>query len=236
LTYLRHVEDPFGGRIISVNPNYASNPYIVASGLADAEKWPELNISQSPAYEEDEPSGSHPDANRHSAAGFPGASGLQYSRTIRPNTQDALALRNRRNRERSQRGVESPLPPLPAELHSYTQRNRSDSAPDPVLNGSNEQKSPESDILSEKRRSIGALSLTKVVIQENVPAQPVPFKPPFARAAEMERRRKARIRQRAKQMKMDSGLPLSPSDVDTSSESDALSPDSDFGDQDEDEA
>jgi target of rapamycin complex 2 subunit MAPKAP1 len=238
LTYLRHVEDPFGGRIICVNPNYASNAYIVASGLADTEKWPELNISQSSAYEEDEFSGPHSVLTRHSAAGYPATSSLKYTRTIRPNTQNAQVLRNRRNRGRSERGVEHPLPPLPTESSSPTQRSRSDSSPDPVLNGSgsSEQIAPKPENFSEKRRSIGTLSLDKFTIQEVVSTQSAPFKPPFARAAEMERRRKARIRQRARQVKLDSGVPLSPGDIDTSSESDALSPDSDFGDQDEDEA
>jgi hypothetical protein len=234
LTYLRHVEDPFGSRIISVNPNYTSNAYIVASGLADNERWPELNSSLDPSLEEDELSSWSQQANSrdtHSAAGFPAANGLKYARTIRPNTRESANLRTRRSRAQSQRDMDNPLPPIPSD-HSPTQRNRSDSAPDPVTNGSHPQAFSNPSILSEKRRSIsGFASGSPAPVEPSV--QPVPFKPPFARAAEMERQRKARMRRRARQAKVDAGLPLSRSDEESSSESETLSADSDFEEQDE---
>jgi hypothetical protein len=230
LTYLRHVEDPFGSRIITVNPNYGSNAYIAASGLADPDRWPELNMSSSTAYEEDEKSALPSDLSKvetHSAAGFPFAQGLKYTRTIRPNTRESTVMKNRRNRSHSQKESE-PLPPLPPEAQSHAQRNRSDSAPDPVLNGTGEGRSPKSSNVSEKRRSIAALSYRQLESEEVPQTLPRPFKPPFARAAEMEVRRRARMRRRARQAKLDAGLPVSSSDAETSSDSDALSPDSDF--------
>ncbi|KAG8894240.1 cystathionine beta-synthase, partial [Tulasnella sp. 403] len=48
LTYLRNLDDPFGPRIITLNPQYATNPYIRAAGLADSETWPEINMPSSP--------------------------------------------------------------------------------------------------------------------------------------------------------------------------------------------
>ncbi|KZV99659.1 hypothetical protein EXIGLDRAFT_831389 [Exidia glandulosa HHB12029] len=48
LNYLRNVEDPYGPRILSISPNYAQNPHIVAAGLADNDRWPELTAPISP--------------------------------------------------------------------------------------------------------------------------------------------------------------------------------------------
>ncbi|KAF8707786.1 SAPK-interacting protein 1 (Sin1), Pleckstrin-homology, partial [Rhizoctonia solani] len=48
LTYLRHVEDPYGSRIISFNPLYNANPYIRAAGFADTDAWPQLTQPESP--------------------------------------------------------------------------------------------------------------------------------------------------------------------------------------------
>lgn len=54
LSYLRNVEDPYGPRLISLSPSYTSNPYILASNLADLERWPELAAPISPAPSDDE--------------------------------------------------------------------------------------------------------------------------------------------------------------------------------------
>ena len=54
LNYLRNVEDPYGPRLISLSPSYTSNPYIIASNLADVERWPELAVPSSPAPSDDE--------------------------------------------------------------------------------------------------------------------------------------------------------------------------------------
>lgn len=65
--------------MISLDPSYRSNPYIVASGLADEDRWPELGFPSSPAPSDDE-SASSEYPFRH--GGFPGATGLKYTTTI----------------------------------------------------------------------------------------------------------------------------------------------------------
>ena len=40
--------------MISLSPSYISNPYILASNLADVERWPELAVPSSPAPSDDE--------------------------------------------------------------------------------------------------------------------------------------------------------------------------------------
>lgn len=48
LNYLRSVEDPYGPRILSISPDFAQNAHIVAAGLSDIERWPELEAPMSP--------------------------------------------------------------------------------------------------------------------------------------------------------------------------------------------
>ena len=48
------MEDPYGPRLISLSPSYSSNPYILASNLADVDRWPELAAPSSPAPSDDE--------------------------------------------------------------------------------------------------------------------------------------------------------------------------------------
>ncbi|KAH9941294.1 stress-activated map kinase interacting protein 1-domain-containing protein [Epithele typhae] len=87
--YLKHIDDPYGARIISLDQNYHSNPYIDASGLADIERWPELGMPSSPTPSDDE---SAP-AVRRRHSGFPGAN-LKYTTTILgPTRTGAMGLR-----------------------------------------------------------------------------------------------------------------------------------------------
>ena len=88
LSYLRNVDDPYGSHLISLDPSYHSNPYIIAASLADVDRWPELVMPASPPISDDEGDhDSHP-------SGFPGATGLKYSQTIMgPNRSGGLGLR-----------------------------------------------------------------------------------------------------------------------------------------------
>ncbi|KAI8986781.1 stress-activated map kinase interacting protein 1-domain-containing protein [Trametes punicea] len=89
LNYLRHIDDPYGPRIISLDPSYQSNPYVIASGLADVERWPELALPRSPTPSDDE---SGPTTRRRHS-GFPGAN-LKYTTTILgPSRTGMLGLR-----------------------------------------------------------------------------------------------------------------------------------------------
>jgi len=83
LSYLREVEDPYGSRIISLDPSYLSNPYVHAAHLADEDRWPELATPSSPQLSEDE--GDRP-------LGFPGAK-LKYTQTIMGGRTGGLGLR-----------------------------------------------------------------------------------------------------------------------------------------------
>ena len=90
LQYLRNVEDPYGSRLISLDPSYRSNPYVLHAGLADVERWPELAMPNSPAPSDDEggPNG------QSRPSGYPGATGLKYTTTIMgPSRTGALGLR-----------------------------------------------------------------------------------------------------------------------------------------------
>ena len=78
LTYLRHVEDVYGPRIISFSPRHTANAHVVAAGLADSDRWPEMRASISPPVSEDEDA--EKGGRQHS--GFPGARGLKYTQTI----------------------------------------------------------------------------------------------------------------------------------------------------------
>ncbi|TBU24321.1 stress-activated map kinase interacting protein 1-domain-containing protein [Dichomitus squalens] len=77
LNYLRNIDDPYGPRLISLDPGFHSNPYIDASGLADVERWPEVAMPTSPTPSDDE---SAPTVRRRHS-GFPGAN-LKYTTTI----------------------------------------------------------------------------------------------------------------------------------------------------------
>ncbi|KAF6757784.1 stress-activated map kinase interacting protein 1-domain-containing protein [Ephemerocybe angulata] len=85
LSYLRDVEDLYGPRIITLDQAYQANPYILASGLADQERWPELNVPSSPQLSEDE-------EGTENASGFPGAR-LKYTQTIMGGKSGGLGLR-----------------------------------------------------------------------------------------------------------------------------------------------
>ncbi|KAH9896673.1 SIN1-domain-containing protein [Cubamyces lactineus] len=89
LNYLRNIDDPYGPRIISLDSGYQANPYVVASGLADVDRWPELAMPRSPTPSDDE---SAPSVRRRHS-GFPGAN-LKYTTTILgPSRTGAVGMR-----------------------------------------------------------------------------------------------------------------------------------------------
>jgi target of rapamycin complex 2 subunit MAPKAP1/AVO1 len=122
LAYLRHVDDPYGPRILSLNPGYSSNAHIIASGLADQELWPEIVLPSTPAPVDKD---SSKDAiKRHS--GFPGATGLKYSQTIVGHNRTG-ALGMRVNAKRGSLIREAP-PVQAQDSETSSTRHRSDSA------------------------------------------------------------------------------------------------------------
>ncbi|TDL19644.1 SIN1-domain-containing protein [Rickenella mellea] len=210
LTYFRHVDDPYAPRIISLNPRYASNPHVLAAGLADTDRWPELAVPSSPTPSDDE--GTKSGSGRRRYSGFPGAS-LKHTQTIMgPSRVGAVGMRVSGKRASTLASKkDGPLPPLPPEANK---RFRSDSAPTPV--SVNAPNAPDSPTTSEdpndgsvihvgKRHSAGGTSLSEVPVTliesselENPSAKPAEFVPNFARAKEMEARRRERMRMRTR--------------------------------------
>jgi hypothetical protein len=91
LNYLRNVEDPYGPRLISLSPAYNSNPYILASNLADVERWPELAAPSSPPPSDDENERGLDDRSPRGTAQR-GSSGLaNLNRRHERNGQDGVA-------------------------------------------------------------------------------------------------------------------------------------------------
>lgn len=168
LSYLRNVEDPYGARLITFSPAAGTNPYIIAAGLGDAERWPELAAPTSPAPSDDE---------RIGTSGFPGASSLRHTQTIMgPSRTGALGMRVSAKRHsafrpRSAR-MDAPAPDAPRAAVS------SPPSPEVVVNGHSEATSPQ----GPKMES---------------PVKQVLFVPKFKGAAEMEARRRQRMVVRA---------------------------------------
>lgn len=83
LSSLRTTDDHITPRIISLDPTFAVNPYINASGLSDIERWPEIKRAlESPPLEEGYLSGSAPGMRNSDTEGPRRGSGLNYTQTI----------------------------------------------------------------------------------------------------------------------------------------------------------
>ena len=193
LSYLRHIDDPYGPRILSLDPGYSSNAHILASGLADQESWPEIVMPSTPKLADEEPSKNN---KRHS--GFPGATGLNYSQTIvGQNRTGAMGMR-----VNGKRGslIKEVVVVAEGSEETVGKRHRSDSEPTPTPTSPaahDVDPVPEKSVTSIllRRRSADAAELEEAPAP-NSTAKIEPFKPPFARAAEMEARRQIRMRSR----------------------------------------
>lgn len=83
LSSLRTTDDHITPRIISLDPTFAANPYINASGLSDIDRWPEIKRAlDSPPLEEEYLSGSAPGWRNGDAEGPRRGGGLNYTQTI----------------------------------------------------------------------------------------------------------------------------------------------------------
>ncbi|KZT10435.1 uncharacterized protein LAESUDRAFT_755945 [Laetiporus sulphureus 93-53] len=207
LNYLRNVEDPYGPRLISLDPNYDANPYVFASGLADIDKWPELAMPSSPTPDDDEAGGSRARINGQS--GFPGATGLKYTTTIMgPSRVGGMGMRVSGKRGSVSRpsiryslrsegeatttivaeekhGVEE----LPA-VTAPTAPASAPTAPTGTL------KSPDKNAIINGRSSVGNVAPVHRETEQMKPISPE-FHPKFKGAEEMEARRKLRMLARA---------------------------------------
>ncbi|THH11943.1 hypothetical protein EW145_g312 [Phellinidium pouzarii] len=168
LNYLRHVDDPYGPRLITFDPRYQTNTHVSASGSANIDRWPELRMPQSPQVSDDE-NGSASNGKR-TRSGFPGATGLKYTQTIMgPSRVGAAGMRVSGKRamtskETARRSLSS--------SSAAPRRLRADSEPTPIpvsstsLAADRTPGSPdmydESLIQVSKRRSAGGSSLSEI--------------------------------------------------------------------------
>lgn len=199
------MDDPYGSRLISLDPSYHANPYILDAGLADVERWPELNVPSSAPPSDDESTSQGRPHGR--PTGFPGATGLKYTTTIMGNRTGGMGLRvsgkrsstsgprssirNSLRSEKKARGVlpDEPIvidtiPPSPVSLS----RSKSDA-------GRRELGEPR----SSRSLSTDSKPLPPPPKEERPPPAdnvPLPFIPKFKGAAEMEARRRLRMMNR----------------------------------------
>lgn len=191
LSYLRNVEDPYGPRLISLNPSYSSNPYILAASLADVERWPELALPSSPHLSEDD--GERP-------SGFPGATGLKHTQTIMgPSRSGALGMRVSGRRASLKRVSGTPR-------QGDVQNFLSENAP---VQKAEDRAGPTSEALGERGGeswvdvsdaekapiipSQSSAHTQNETTDEEAPVKMVQFIPKFKGAAEMEARRRMRM-------------------------------------------
>lgn len=207
------MDDQYGPRIISLDPSYQINPYIFAAGLADPERWPELDATASPNVSEDE---------QDRPLGFPGAR-LKHTQTIMGGRSGLLGLRVNAKRTSSSKRLST---------HQMTepdvQNFLSEKAPVQELAQSvprstpgdnwikvEGSESPEPTVQVQQPTALEELPVTKVV----------QFVPKFKGAAEMEKRRQLRIAARRGAARAAPGptKPVQPQNLsfDTSSEEEA---------------
>ncbi|PPR03334.1 hypothetical protein CVT24_012574, partial [Panaeolus cyanescens] len=220
LSYLREVDDPYGPRVISLDPSYHSNPYILAAQLADSDRWPQLTFPSSPNLSEDE---------QERPNGLPGGARLKHTQTIMGGKSGALGLRvNARVRSSSKRISSTPKQedvknfisgraPVQEALETDgagrmdVSKSVVQSAPDrswiKVEENLENAESPEPSVMVQQATAPEEVPVTKVV----------QFVPKFKGAAEMERRRRMRMAAR----RGPGGVPPQPAkplSFDTSSE------------------
>ncbi|VDC07496.1 unnamed protein product [Peniophora sp. CBMAI 1063] len=192
LNYLRNVDDPYGQRLISFSPFYASNPYVAAAHLSDTDRWPELHASSSPSISDDEADPAASNNNHRRRSGFPGATGLKYSATIMPGTRQSglgMSVRGRRPdltgkrlSRISKRGSTGSTPNSPTVIPA------SENTPEPT--GVNITSASPLDTAQKEPEVV-------VAPPPPAPAPVVPgFVPKFKGAAEMDARRRLRLQAR----------------------------------------
>ncbi|KAJ3729604.1 stress-activated map kinase interacting protein 1-domain-containing protein [Lentinula raphanica] len=246
LSYLRDIEDPYGARIISLDPSYNSNPYICTAGLADDDRWPELDQPSSPTISEDEV---------ERPLGFPGAR-LKHTQTIMGRRSGGLGLRvNAKRASVSKRLSKSSevqnFIPENAPVQQDSVLNATSSAPvaATVLDSVPSKNSAEEPGSSSHPDStkLNVTIVEPTVVTEAPVQKVVQFIPKFKGAAEMEARRRIRMAGMAARRGQTNDGPAAagppkpdPTLDDSSSEEeihivDDDSPDSDF-DQDDDDS
>ena len=183
LSYLRDVDDQYGPRIITLDPSYHINPYIIAAGLADSERWPELVTSPSPNLSEDD---------QERPLGFPGAR-LKHTETIMGRRSGLLGLRVNAKRMSSSKRMSN--------LHQTSDMGvvknfLSDNAPVQEVSKDVPHSAPVDRWINveDSEPTEPIVQVQQPTAEEDVPVNKlVQFIPKFRGAAEMEKRRQLRI-------------------------------------------
>ncbi|EIN09146.1 hypothetical protein PUNSTDRAFT_120545 [Punctularia strigosozonata HHB-11173 SS5] len=198
LNYLRNVDDPYARRILSFPTNHALNQHILAAGLSDTSRFPEILATASP-----EPSDSE-DPSSHSIrpSGFPGATGLKYTQTILgPTRSGALGMRvsgRRGSVKRISRGLAGDdLAPTTRSDDGSSVGGASKHSPVASIHVAVEGPTPDATPLA----AVG------VTVSEHAPAKDPVFVPKFKGAAEMEARRRQRMMARQRALTSRTGVP-----------------------------
>lgn len=238
---MRDIDDPYGARIISLDPSHSSNPYIYTAGLADHERWPELAFPSSPTISEDE---------SERPLGFPGAR-LKHTQTIMGRRSGGLGLRvNAKRASVSKRLSKSSevqnFIPENAPVQQDSVLNATSSAPVTTTVLDTDISKPSADqpsgSLHPDSTKLNVTVVEPTVVTEAPVQKVVQFIPKFKGAAEMEARRRIRMAGMAARRGITNGEPVpsvepvrpDPTLDDTSSEEDVVhiadddSPDSDF--------
>ncbi|KAG5640657.1 hypothetical protein DXG03_007647 [Asterophora parasitica] len=189
LSYLRDVEDIYGPRLITLDPSYNSNPFIIAASLADTERWPELVMPSSPQVSDDE--GERP-------LGFPGAR-LKHTQTIMGGRTGGLGMRVHGKRASTSRRLSAG--PHELEVKNFISANApvqsalSSSVPVSSTAPLVKSLSKEEEKLVEPPLplNVKVQGPTPTVAEEPPVQKVVQFIPKFKGAAEMERRRRVRM-------------------------------------------
>ena len=241
LNYLRNVDDPYGARIISLDPSYQSNAYIDAAGLADPNRWPELAMPSSPNVSDDE---SAP-AMRRRHSGFPGAN-LKYTTTILgPSRTGAMGLRvNGKRQSMPRNSVRSSLrrgANDPASL-STTAEDSTPIITEVIAATPTSPTKPEGPRSPIKESMAAQQPVATPPTQEGPPVPRKEFVPKFnfKGAAEMEARRRQRMAARARGPGVAPRAPMVPMTVNpeissSSSSEPEVDSEEEGGDEDEDD-
>ncbi|KAJ7221864.1 stress-activated map kinase interacting protein 1-domain-containing protein [Mycena haematopus] len=223
LSYLRDVDDPYGARLITLAPAYNSNSYIIAASLNDIDRWPELAMPSSPQLSDDE-----------RPSGFPGARGLNYTKTIMGGRTGGLGLRV--NGKRASTSKRLSMTGIQRQGKDFLVQG----APNSSIAGSSSlaektdtwAKAPDVDITPGSRPDLQVKIQEPTVAEEAPVAKVVQFIPKFKGAAEMAARRQVRLAARRGPGGAAPAAPAAVLDFSSSDEEENIaddSSDSDFG-------
>ena len=237
LTYLRNVEDNYGPRVISLDPAYQANSYIVRSALADPERWPELTLPSSPNMSEDEEEENVPE--------FPTKLRLRHSRSLDSHAYNPASASGGTSNKTLTDSTPKPIPDVSAPPEDEMKNFISGNAPvqEALVTATSPVKAPPPQLrlgswidLEKDADEADSPLGPKVNVQEpGAPAEApvakvVQFIPKFKGAAEMEARRRVRMAAR-RGPQAPAPQPVKPITIDTSSEEEDATEDSSSSDE-----